>query len=120
MTPQRRALLCACWLTIAGLLVRIAIARATFSDLDDHPLIVVVGAIGAGLAILGVAVLLVVGFLAGSVFATRASRVAAVATIPFGLFLLIGGHQSGSLIALAAAVGLVASSLQRQRSHRPV
>lgn len=118
MTSRRRALLIVCWLVVAGLLLRIAVAGGTFNRLDDHSPMVAAAAIGAGLAILGLSVILVAGFAVGSAGASRVSLVGAVPTIAYGVSLVATGHESGSLIALAAAVGLVASTSPRH-DRRP-
>ena len=119
MRSRARALSLACWLAIIVILVRIAVARGTFTNLGNPPPIVAVAGIPTGLALLAAAVFLAGGFAAGTSWAPRASRIAAVLTIPFGLYLFLAGHQSGSLIALAAVACLVASILDRPRPRRP-
>lgn len=99
MSSRPRALSLVCWLAVAGLLVRIAVARGTFTGPGDPAPIMAIVGILAGLALLAVAVFLVAGFAAGSAWAPRVSRVAAILAVPYAVFLILAGHQSGSLIS---------------------
>lgn len=120
MSPRARSLSLVCWLAVAGLLVRIAVARGTFTRFGDPPPIMAVVGILAGLALLAVAVFLVVGFAGGRAWAQGVSWVAAILAIPYGVYLILAGHESGSLIALIAVAGLFASTAQRRGRERPV
>jgi hypothetical protein len=112
MSPRRRALSIACWLAVAGLLVRIAVGGALL-DLIDAPTVpgVVIASIGA--ALIGVAVVLVLGLAVGTHWARPLSLGAAVVAIAEGPLLFNAEHESGALIAAAATVALLAGLAQR-------
>ena len=116
MSPRRRALLIACWLAIAALLLRIA-AGGALVRLVDAPSLAAVVIASIGAVLLGVAVLLVVGLAVGADWGRTLSRGAAVLAIAAGALLVVAGHESGTLIAAAAALALLAGLAERPSSR---
>lgn len=105
-SAPRRAVLMACWLIIAALLIRIAVADGTFSRIGNPPTALAIAAIATGAALVGCVPILAIGFAAGSGWAVRLSRFGTLTAIALGLALVVGRHESGSVIAAAAFVGL--------------
>jgi hypothetical protein len=116
MSLLRRALSIACWLAIAALLVRIA-AGGALVGLMDAPSVsgVVIASVGTALA--GAAVVLVVGLTVGARWARALSIGAAVVAIAEGMLLAVAEHESGTLIAAAAALALLAGLGERPISR---
>jgi len=105
LSSRRRVLTILCWLAIAGLLVRIAVAD-TVGDVVAAP--TTTGAIavltGLGLILAGAIIVVTLGLCIGVNAARRLSLVAGAVAVGFGLALLLAGHQSGSLVAVAGAL----------------
>jgi hypothetical protein len=114
MSLRLRVLSLVCWLAIVALLIRVALAPGTFIELFELPLVAAAAGIVLGLSFFALGTVLVVGFAAGSAWAPQVSRAAATLAIPYGAYLFLIGHQSGSLIDLAAIAVLVSSAMERQ------
>jgi hypothetical protein len=116
MSLLRRALSIGFWLVVAALLVRIAVGGALLGVVDAPSVAgVVVASIGA--ALLVAAVVLVVGLAAGTQWARALSLGAAVVAIAEGALLVVADHESGTLIAAAAALALLAGLAERPTSR---
>ena len=117
-STSRRAVSLVAWLVIAGLLIRIGLADGTFKGMGDPiPVLVVLG-VGAGLVLGAVGLVLIAAFAMRAAWGPPLSLAAALLTLPYGIALLMAGHQSGSLIALAALAALIAG-LARRPDRRP-
>ena len=116
MSLPRRAVSIACWLVVAALLVRIA-AGGALAGVMDNPSVLgaVIASIGA--ALLGLAIVLVVGLAAGARRAPAVSVAAAVVAIADGALLVVVDHESGTLIAAAGVLALVAGLVERPSSQ---
>jgi hypothetical protein len=94
------------WLVVAAVLVRMASGGGTLTGLDyvltEAPTLVIV----AGTALLIAAVVLFVALLGGLSAAPRASLIAAVPAIAFGVAAGIVHHESGWVLAGAAVVAV--------------
>jgi hypothetical protein len=108
LSSRRRALSVLCWLVIAGLLVRIAVAD-TVEDVVAAPSAGGAIAVLTGLALIVVAAIVVValGLGVGVTRARRLSLTAGAVAVGFGLALLIAGHQSASFVAALGALAAV-------------
>lgn len=109
----------ACWLIIAALLIRIAVADGTFSRIGNPPTLLAIAAIVAGAALVGCAPVLAIGLATGAGWTRRLSRFAALAAIALGLALVVGRHESGAVIAAAAIAGLAISGGGSSGHDRP-
>jgi hypothetical protein len=116
MSPRRLALLIACWLAVAVLLVRIAAGGALVGVMDTPSLPAIVVAT-FGVVLLGVAVVLIVGLVVEGDRAQALSVGAAVVTVGYGALLVVAGHESGALIAGAAALALLTGLTGRPSSQ---
>ena len=118
MSSRRRAVSVLCWLAIAALLVRIA-AGGALERVAHAPNAAAVTAVAVGAALFGLALVAAVALGAGAAWAAALSVVAATVAIAYGLVLVVGGHESGSLVALAGAVAILAAVALRPPGTPP-